>query len=265
MSRAFEKIKDFLLSQNIDTFSAIKADKLSVIDKKRMPENVKSAVMFLIPYYTGEHKDRNVSLYAVSRDYHLYIKELNAKFDGDDEYFCLFFADTSPINERDAALKAGLGVLGQNGLVINKKYGSYVFIGTLLTDAVFDEQEYSNNASINTCIRCGLCKKNCAYLRGEGDICLSELTQRKNVTDDELEMIKKHPLVWGCDTCQQGCPHNKSICETPIEFFRRELLEKVDAETIENMSKDEFSKRAYSWRGKKTILRNIEVDNPQKQ
>ena len=49
MSRAFEKIKEFLLSQSIDTFSAIRAEKLKVIDSKRMPENVKSAVMFLIP------------------------------------------------------------------------------------------------------------------------------------------------------------------------------------------------------------------------
>lgn len=265
MSRAFERIKDFLLSQNIDTFSGVKADKLSVIDQKRMPENVKSAVMFLIPYYTGKHEDRNLSLYAVSLDYHLYIKEVNAKFEGDGVHSFSFFADTSPINERDAALKAGLGVKGQNGLVINEKYGSYVFIGTLLTDAVFDEEEYTADVETKFCSGCGLCKRNCAFLRGESDICMSELTQKKIVTDEELEMIKNHTLVWGCDSCQQGCPHNKDVCETPIEFFRRELLWKIDAETVENMSKDEFSKRAYAWRGKKTILRNLQVDNSQKQ
>ena len=261
MSREFEKIKDFLLSENIDTFSAIKAEKLTVIDEKRMPEKVKSAVMFLIPYYSGSYADRNVSLYAVSRDYHLYIKELNGRFEGDRVHFHYFFADTSPINERAAALEAGLGVKGRNGLVINEKYGSYVFIGTLLTDAEFDEDEYVSDMGEKQCISCGLCEKNCAFLRGECDFCMSELNQRKNVTDKELEMIKKHPLVWGCDTCQEACPHNKNVCETPIDFFKKDLLWKIDAEMIENMSKDEFSKRAYAWRGKKTILRNLGVDN----
>lgn len=260
MSIAFEKIKAFLLSEGIDTFSPIKAEYLSVIDVKRMPENVKSAVMFLIPYYTGKHENRNISLYAVSRDYHLYVKELSSRFEGDNEHYFKFFADTSPINERDAALKSGLGIKGQNGLVISEKYGSFVFIGTLLTDAEFDGDEYVSECGEKSCADCGLCKKNCAFLRGESDFCLSELTQRKNVTDKELEMIKKHPLVWGCDTCQEVCPHNKDVSETPIEFFCKDLLEKIDAEMIENMSKDEFSKRAYAWRGKKTLLRNLGFD-----
>ena len=89
---------------------------------------------------------------------------------------------------------------------------------------------------------------------------MSELTQRKHVSDEELEIIRAHKLVWGCDTCQEICPHNKSAEITPIEFFQRCLLEKIDAETIENMPKDEFSKRAYAWRGKKTLLRNLGKD-----
>ena len=260
MSATFEKIKAFLLSENIDAFSAIKAENLSVIDEKRMPENVKSAVMFLMPYYTGKHEDRNVSLYAVGLDYHLYIKELSAKFERD-EHFYSFFADTSPINERDAALKAGLGFKGQNGLVINEKYGSYVFIGMILTDAVLDEDEYTFTDEKKTCMGCGLCVKNCDFLREECDFCLSELNQRKNVTDEELALIRSKKIRWGCDMCQEVCPHNKDVEITPIEFFNKDLLEKVDADIIENMSKDEFSKRAYAWRGKKTMLRNLGIDN----
>ena len=189
MSIAFEKIKAFLLSEGIDTFSPIKAEYLSVIDVKRMPENVKSCVMFFIPYYTGKHENRNVSLYSVSLDYHLYIKELSARFEGDNEHYFKFFADTSPINERRAAIDSGLGFVGQNRLLFSEKYGSFVFIGTLLTDAVFDEEEYTFATEKKSCLGCGLCIKNCAFLRGETDICLSELTQRKNVTDEELEII----------------------------------------------------------------------------
>ena len=258
MSKAFERVKEFLLSEYIDTFSAIKAKELSVIDSKRMPEGVKSAVMFLIPYYTGKHCDRNISLYSVSYDYHLFIKELSAKFEGDGVHFFSFFADTSPINERRAAIDADLGFTGENGLVINEKYGSFVFIGTILTDAEFDRDEYTKKGEKKTCSGCGLCKKSCAFLRGESDYCLSELNQRKNVTESELEIIRSQKVRWGCDTCQEVCPHNKSVPVTPIEFFRRDLLEKLDAEQIENMSKDEFLKRAYGWRGKKTIIRNID-------
>ena len=263
MSKEYKKIAKFLLGENIDTFSAVRAENLCVINERNFPDGTKSAVMFLIPYYTGQHEDRNVSLYAVSRDYHLYIKELSSRFSDDGVHFYLFFADTSPINERDAALKAGLGFKGRNGLVINEKYGSYVFIGTVLTDADFDEDEYVSEFHEGSCEDCGLCKKNCAYLRGDSDICLSELTQRKNVTSDELERIRNHSLVWGCDTCQEVCPHNKGVLETPIDFFRRDLLPKIDCETVENMSKEEFSMRAYAWRGKKTILRNLQVDNSQ--
>ena len=265
MSRAFEKVKEFLLCENIDTFSAIKAQKLSVINERIMPENAKSAVMFLIPYYTGKHEDRNVSLYSVSLDYHLYVKELSARFSGDGEHYFSFFADTSPINERRAAIDACLGFVGQNGLIISEKYGSFVFIGTLLTDAVFDDEEYVEETQKKTCMECGLCKKNCAFLCGERDYCLSELSQRKNVTDEELKIIRSQKLSWGCDTCQEVCPHNRDVAVTPIEFFHRDLLPKIDAELIENMSKDEFSKRAYAWRGKKTILRNLGIDKPHNQ
>ena len=56
MSAVYEKIKTFLQSQGIDTFSAIKSENLDVINERIMPENVKSAVMFLMPYYTGKHE-----------------------------------------------------------------------------------------------------------------------------------------------------------------------------------------------------------------
>ena len=257
MSKVYTQIKSFLKSEGIECFSAIKAEKLSVINERIMPEGAKSCVVFFIPYYTGEHPDRNVSLYSVSLDYHLYIKELSSKFQGDGEHYFKFFADTSPINERRAAIDASLGFVGQNGLLISEKYGSYVFIGTLLTDAVFDENEYATEKEKKSCIGCGLCKKNCAFLRGERDYCLSELSQRKQVTDEELVIIRSHKLVWGCDECQQVCPHNKNVEITPIEFFHRDLLEKIDADLIENMPKDEFSVRAYAWRGRKTLLRNL--------
>lgn len=257
MSRAYNIIKEFLISESIDTFSAIRANTLCVINERRMPKDTKSAVMFLMPYYTGEHGDKNISLYSVCPDYHLYTKQLQEKFTGDTIHSFCFFADTSPIDERRAAITASLGFIGQNGLLINEKYGSYIFIGTLLTNAEFDGDEYSFCGEKKSCMGCGLCRESCAFLRGDSDCCLSELNQRKNVTAEELEIIRSQKTLWGCDICQEVCPHNKNLSHTPIEFFRQNLIERLDVNMLENMSEDEFSKRAYAWRGRKTILRNL--------
>lgn len=257
MSRNFERIKEFLQSENIEYISALKADKLSVINERIMPKGAKSCVVFFIPYYTGEHKDRNVSLYSVSRDYHLYIKELSGRFCGDNTHYYSFFSDTSPVNERLCALCSGLGFRGENGLVYSEKYGSFIFIGTVITDATFDESEYAYCEKIKECDGCGNCKKACAFLRGESDVCFSALNQKKSVNESELEAIRTRPIIWGCDDCQLACPHNKNVEKTPIEFFYKDIIEKIDIDMIENMSKDEFSRRAYSWRGKKTLLRNL--------
>lgn len=257
MSQVFKQIEGFLKKENIEYFSAIKAQDLNVINERILPQNAKSAVMFLIPYYTGPHPYRNISLYCISLDYHLYIKELASRFEGDKGFYFKFFSDTSPVDERAAALFSGLGFLGQNRLLINEKYGSFVFIGTILTDAEFDEDEYAKPQPLQHCSGCGACKMSCAFLRNDSDICLSELTQRKNVTEDELKIICQSPLIWGCDKCQEVCPHNKNVPHTPVEFFRAEHIERLTAELVEGMSKQDFAKRAYSWRGKKTLLRNL--------
>ena len=62
MSEHFKRICEFFEKENIDTFAILRREQVSVINERLMPENAKSVIMFLIPYYTGEHKDRTVSL-----------------------------------------------------------------------------------------------------------------------------------------------------------------------------------------------------------
>lgn len=263
MSEQFARIRDFFKKENIECYSVLPIDKATVINERLMPKDAKSVVIFLIPYYTNEYQNRNVSLYAVSRDYHLYIKQLQSRFSCDDGFY-RFFADTSPIDERQAALYAGLGVKGQNRLLINEKYGSYIFLGSIITDVVFDEDEYAHEFAKKDCKNCGLCKKNCAFLGGKRDFCLSELNQRKKVTDEELSFIRSHKIIWGCDDCQTVCPYNKDIPVTPIEFFHKDTLPCITQQLIENMSDEIFKERAYSWRGKNVILRNLAQDGENK-
>ena len=225
----------------------------------------KSAILFFVPYYAGETE--NLSRYAASLDYHIILRELG---DGLIErirsvYPALrahSYGDHSPIDECHAALAAGLGIRGDNGLIINEKYGSYVFVGDVLCDASPEQLRAVKPHPVSGCTHCGACKTACptGILRGEGSDCLSAVTQRKGeLTECEKELMRSCNTAWGCDLCQSSCPYNRAPLLTPIDFFYEDRMPRLERERIEEMSKAEFAKRAIAWRGKKTVLRNLDV------
>lgn len=217
----------------------------------------KSVILFLVPYYTEDKPERNISLYAVPRDYHGYMASLTDRMVQNLQYMQpdrLFrgMADHSPIAETSAAAMAGLGIIGDNCLLINEKYGSYVFIGGIFTDMITTEKPND----ISYCFHCGACAKACP---SQGN-CLSALTQQKGDLDENtISLMKKYHTAWGCDICQMVCPYNKEIKETPIEFFWQERIFKLTPEILDNMSDDELKTRAFGWRKRKTIERNIKL------
>jgi epoxyqueuosine reductase QueG len=98
----------------------------------------------------------------------------------------------------------------------------------------------------------------------EGLGCLSMVTQKKGeLTEGERDFIKKYGSAWGCDICATVCPHTKKAiaegAETPIEFFRNDRIVNLSSEAVNAMDKATFRERAFAWRGKKTILRNLEI------
>lgn len=225
----------------------------------------KSVIIFLIPYFVSDGE--NLSAYATSLDYHLIIRELTAKLSK-----CILslypnarlkgYGDHSPIDERDAALTSGLGILGDSGLIINEKYGTYVFIADLVTDIDPELLGAAPKTEIKRCIGCGACRRNCptGILRSEGCICLSEITQRKGeLSDEEISFMRKYNTVWGCDECQRPCPYNKNLSKTPLEFFEKERITRLTASGVSDMDKSEFQRRAFSFRGRKPIMRNLEL------
>ena len=265
-------IKKLLESENIDTYVFRPLNKC-LIKKKYLLEKAGIedgfAVIFAIPYYTRACiGKRNISAYATSRDYHLYVKELRErtlplwkeKFPGVN--FELF-ADHSPIDERHAAVNSGLGVLGKNRLIITEKYSSYIFIGELIVGAPLPDG-YFNEIGAQSCEECGLCQKSCPWLNGECDECLSAITQKKGeLSEDEAALITKYGL-WGCDICSEVCPHTKKALKSgsifsPINFFNTLEMPYLTYENVEQMSEEEFLQRAFSWRGRETILRNIRI------
>ncbi len=225
----------------------------------------RTVLLYLVPYYGGECV--NLSRYAASRDYHIALREISdgvilrlrelypsAHFRG--------YGDHSPINEVGAALCSGLGILGDNGLLINERYGSYVFIGDIICDLDPDEVGAVRPMEIRGCMHCGACKRACptGILRAEGNDCLSAITQRKGeLTAGEVEMMRKFNTVWGCDLCQQVCPYNRDPKITPLEFFLTDRIECLTTDILASMSRDELRSRAFGWRGRAVPERNLKA------
>lgn len=223
-----------------------------------------TAIVFAIPYYT-EAAHRNISAYAAPRDYHLFCKKLfgtvipklEQKFPS---FKFVGFADDSPINERDVAACAGLGIIGDNMMLITEKYSSFIFLAEIITNCPVPEAALHKTEG---CEHCGLCRKACPI----SDIgqCLSALTQKKGVlTCDEEKAILKYGCAWGCDICQNVCPHTKKALESGtvfsnVEFFKQDLTPYLTSSLVLSMSDDEFANRAYSWRRRETILRNLNI------
>lgn len=233
--------------------------------KQRIPQDAASVLVCLFPYYTGEHKERNISRYAMVTDYHMIAGEyLNRFCKALQEVFPQNqfepFTDNSPIREVSAAFHAGLGRRGKNGLILHPKYGSYVFIGEVVTDLVLQPDQPLNPGE---CIGCGKCQKVCPQgaLRSDGSVCLercrSHITQKKGeLTDWEIGQIQDGGLIWGCDICNDVCPMNQEAkVLTPVPEFLESTVAVLDAQIAERLLKT----RAYNYRGKKTILRNIQL------
>jgi epoxyqueuosine reductase len=264
-------MKDILKNEHIEQygvlpFSACVCRRPDIIERKGIQASeIRSAVLFLVPYYVNDGKG-NISLYARSGDYHTYCDALFQRIlplleEKYGERF-LGFADKSPIEENIAAAKVGLGVIGDNYMLINEKYGSFVFIGEILSTVSPEEIGFSGEiAQVRECLHCGACKRACPA-QSHGGECLSALTQKKGeLTPDQEEYIREYGSVWGCDLCQISCPMTKKavacgVC-TPIEFFKEDRISNLTEEILNGMSKEEFRFRAFSWRGKAPLLRNL--------
>ena len=263
-------LKSIFDKEKIEYFAALPISECNlrradVIERAGLdPEKVKTAIVFLVPYYVKDNEEGNISLYARSYDYHYYMDSL---FDIiipelKEEFGVGFagFADKSPIEETEAAAKAGLGVKGENYLLINEKYGSYVFLGEILSEGEpelfgVEERKYT----VKECLKCGNCKSACP-MNKDNMPCLSFVTQQKGeLPDEQVEYIRKYGSAWGCDLCQISCPLCKDVKETPIDFFRQNRIVNLDLQTLDEMSEEEFNKRAFSWRKRATVRRNLEL------
>lgn len=262
-----KEIEAFFAENKIEYFAALDYGDLRETSPEIMARESftpRSAIVFLIPYFVSVPK--NISVYAASLDYHIFIREISQRLillmkELYPENNFVGYGDHSPIDERHAALFAGLGIAGDSGLFINEKYGSYVFIADLICDLPPEELS-ALKGEVRECLHCGKCLSACptGILRGEGEDCLSAITQRKGeLTEKEAELMRKCDTVWGCDICQSVCPYNKSPAVTPIEFFHKDRIENLTEDILASLSKAEFKARAFGWRGRSVVERNLKI------
>lgn len=203
------------------------------------------------------------------KDYHLIVMD---KLDKLIQYLKNIFphmnavamVDTGPLSDRAVAVRAGLGWIGKNNNLVTEEFGSFVFLGTLVTNLPLP----MDNPLLEKCKDCNLCQMACPMQAItekriiNSQKCLAYLTQtKKNLSDKIKKKIAYNGYIYGCDVCQLVCPYNKKrevqfIAEfTPqIELINPAL---VDLLSISNKEfKSKYGILAGSWRGKKILQRN---------
>ena len=252
---------------------------LNVRSRQRIPQNCRTAVVIIFPYYNKSAWGGNISAYCSVADYHIVVMEqLKSIISHLQEAYphnsFVPFVDSSPIDEVDMAVKAGLGVKGQNSLLITEKWGSFVFIGEILTDLEWE----TTLCDYTYCAECGLCRKNCpggaihkvtAEQPAEKyavncENCASFISQKKQeLTEQQTAILKKADTIFGCDICQKVCPHNRAILNGTAEtanqsnLFSGDILNTVTADNVAQI----YKSRPFGFRGLKVLERNIEIYN----
>lgn len=171
-----------------------------------------------------------------------------------------FQVDTGPLIERAFAVRAGVGWIGRNQHLIIPSYGSFVALALLLLD-----QEFPSDAPLDSgeCATCQKCVQACpAQIIGQEPFaakrCISYLTQSKEVLTPE-ERGQLGMRIFGCDSCQEICPHNQKRIQQEQESHSS-LQRGVDLLEILSLTKGKFQQlirsTAAGWRGKGVLQRN---------
>ena len=242
------------------------------IDPRLTFPECKSIIVIAISYnvYFNEKSDKtltgSLSKSSWGLDYHKVLKEKMDKLILEIKTIKNFnyksYVDTGPLVERELAHKAGIGYYGKNCSIINDDYGSFIFIGYIMTDLEIESNEEGLESE---CGECDLCIRACPTNALESyklnpKRCISYLTQTKDIIPVEFRS-KMGIKLYGCDTCQQVCPKNKGVkFSSHNEFVPYITRGRMDVAELFSMSNREFKNKygsmAGSWRGKNVLKRN---------
>lgn len=273
-SRKFDELKDFYKWRKEMSLENEFEEK--DIEKRINPniymEEGKTIISIAFPYLWDKNRSNNgFSKYTKGNDYHRVVKCYLDKI-------CTYIieelggnainlVDSNSLPERYIAYLSGIGFIGKNNMIITEKYGSYVFLGEIITNLEIDCEDNGRLEDIvkhEQCGKCNNCLKECPTKslnvnKINPNICSSYITQKKEITDTEIKLLKGK--VFGCDDCQIKCPYNeKAIIGNIDEFKPLEFMSENDLKVYAGINnkffKEKISRTSCGWRGKNVIKRN---------
>ena len=196
--------------------------------------DAKSVICVALNYYTphshSQHpQDAKISRYGWGRDYHKVmrkkLKALTYWLESQQENVTArYFADTAPVQDKVWAEKAGIGWIAKNGNVISREYGSWIFLGGMITNlALVPDQPHTSHCG--SCTRCLDACPTAAITQPyviDANRCIAYHTI-ENRAEKLPEQIASQLQGWvaGCDICQDVCPWNQRFAkETNIRDFQ---------------------------------------------
>ncbi|WLD94006.1 tRNA epoxyqueuosine(34) reductase QueG [Alkalihalobacillus sp. AL-G] len=201
------------------------------------------------------------------KDYHHILRDRMQKLEQfisevSPEAKVISMVDTGELSDRAVAERAGIGWSGKNCATITPEFGSYVYLGELITTIPFppDQPMTDQCGTCNKCVEA--CPTGALVTGGQLDAnkCIAFLTQTKGFLPEQYRE-KIGNRLYGCDTCQQVCPENKGIdihhhpeMEPDPEVAKPKLKSLLSISNRE--FKEKFGPVSGSWRGKKPIQRN---------
>lgn len=223
------------------------------IDPGLLFPGARSVIATGLNYYNEPKQGGNgtpvLARYVYGKDYHVVIKEklddlISSMRSILPENSARSYVDSSPILEKAWAARAGLGWQGRHSILVNRKIGSFFFLGMIITDA---ELEYDEPSPQDLCGSCRLCIDACPVgaINDNRTIdarrCFAYLTiESKNPVDESI-IRKFKGRAYGCDICQEACPWNTRAKQTGVEeFFISCELQKMTQDDWLNMTKEDF-------------------------
>lgn len=200
-------------------------------------------------------------------DYHIVLRERLEKLAAyiqskEPQFEYKIMVDTGELSDRAVAERAGIGFSGKNTMIITEEFGSFVYLGEMITNIPF----VPDRPVEDSCGDCRICLDACptgALVEGgrlNAQKCLAYVTQTKDFVSREFRE-KIGTRVYGCDTCQAVCPWNKGIDFHLHEEFEPEPeVAKPLLKPMLTMSNRKFREKfghvSGFWRGKKPLQRN---------
>ncbi|SIO06770.1 tRNA epoxyqueuosine(34) reductase QueG [Algoriphagus halophilus] len=192
------------------------------LDPTKLVEGAKTVVSLVYNYYPETSLPESpesikLAKYAYGEDYHFVIKDKLKDFleilrNEIGEIEGRAFVDSAPVMERQWAQKAGLGWIGKNSLLLNKKQGSFFFLAELIIDLEVTPDTPLTKDYCGTCTACiDACPTDAIVQPSvvDGSRCISYLTiELKDAIPNEFKG-KMDNWAFGCDICQDVCPWNR--------------------------------------------------------